>query len=85
MTQYLLDMIKELAPLQFVASTKYVEVPFFLISIEYDVMVSLPSAGADHEIYTPPVVESMVVVTANILEGTVAALIETVEEYDPQP
>jgi hypothetical protein len=60
-------------------------VPFYLISIEYDVIVELPSAGAVHVIFTPPVVESIDVVTVLILEGTVVDAIVVVEEYDPHP
>ena len=53
---------------------------FTLISIEYDVIVELPSAGAVHEILTPPVEESIEVVTAVILAGTVVDTIVAIEE-----
>ena len=75
MTQYLLVITIELAPLQSAVDAIYVEVLFTLISIEYDVIVELPSAGAVHEILTPPVEESIDVVTALILAGTVVDMI----------
>jgi hypothetical protein len=71
--------------LQFVVSARYVEVPLTLTSIEYDVIDELPSAGAVNEIFTPPVVESIDVVTVLILEGTVVAATVSVDEYELHP